>query len=350
MPPSAAALISGSLANLKSTTAGLCLILLTGCQSVPEEKTQDAANQTLTQILPPATSTYTRVGVEYLPPETQRRRATGSWIDPQGAESTQPSLVVVDDPLFSNPPRSGRQPISVAPEVQERWALERAQIRAKRNVIERVALRFLSELIGDDRKRVQRAIGAPLLHAELRLSDDPMSNFLDERDREDHQRLLTKNVSRMIRRPARNAAKELPLFNNVESAIQSFKDANRKYQDKKKLGLGRISMRLRANSNPVELVWIRGGLRIASNMEHGKASFSTSLTEDLKISLRTKFSYDNHDWRLFGSLEYDLNDYSTFYVLAGNEVNILGGPVSFPGGPQSEETSKGILLYFEHQF
>jgi hypothetical protein len=91
-------------------------------------------------------------------------------------------------------------------------------------------------------------------------------------------------------------------------------------------------------------------LKIASNQKYGKASFSTYLGKGMKISVRSKFDYGNDDWRLFGSLEYKINDYTTFYALAGNDVNILGGPVTFPGGPQSEATSQGVLAYFLHEF
>lgn len=334
------------LNHLLKLLLGLCLLpLAASCSLAP---VQEAAPKRRTEVpLPPSTTQHLRVGVEYLAPEAGIAQRL------QGSEASlaeiHPTPTAVAPFVLSHPPPS-RETMRPPEETQVRWELDRNQIRLKRSPLERVTLRFISELVGDDRKRVQRAIGAPLLGAQLRRSMDPMWNYLDERDREDHQRALTKNGTRMIKRPLRNALKELPIFNDVESALREFKETNRKYTDQKRRGWGRVSVRLRLSDNPVELIWIRGGLRLASNREYGKAAFSASVSEDLRFSIRSRYHYLDQDWRLFGNLEYRLNDYTTFHALAGNEVNILGGPVSFPGGPQSDRTSKGVLVYFDHQF
>jgi hypothetical protein len=235
---------------------------------------------------------------------------------------------------------------------QERWELSRETIRATQNTLERVALRFLSELIGDDHKRVERAIGAPLLRSQLRLSSDPLSNYLDERDREDHHRRMTRNGTRMVRRPLRNALKELPLFNDVEVAIHSFKAKNVTSTPRNRRKYGRVSLRLRAGrfEDPVEVAWIRQGFRVGSSMEYLKASYSTELLPNLHIHLRSRYNYDDARPRLLGSLEYDISPSTRLHALAGNRINLFSGLRTYPGGPQGETSTKGLLVLVEHQF
>jgi hypothetical protein len=331
---------------------------MAGCASQPvsQDPTADEVQaaldaEVLALVMPPATSSYIRIGVEYLPPQTslQAPVAATPAHEPEGPWHPDRTEQIPGD---QNPPPPIDYHKGRFDESQIRWRLHKNDIRAKRNPIERMTLRFLSEMIGDDRKRVQRSIGAPLLGAELRLSTDPMSNFLDERDREDQQRLLTENGTRMIRRPLRNALKELPLFNDVEHAIRNFKASNRKYTDRNSSGLGRVSLRIRGSKleDPIELKWLLGGFRLASTLSYLKATFATSITEGLSFAIRSKYDYDNSHWRLSGNIECIINDFTTFNVLAGNEINILGGQFAYPGGPQSDEASKGVLLYFHHQF
>lgn len=331
------------------TLAGLSLALVTGCTMVPVQR--DSERPTSSVPLPSSGATMVRVGVEYLPPdselaETADYHATGSDEDRTPAES-QSAMVVSPLAEAEPPPENPR-----FDELQVRWELARDEIRRKRNSVERVTLRFLSELMGDDRKRVQRALGTPLLGSQLRLASDPLSNFLDERDREDHQRLLTKNGTRMIRRPIRNALKELPILNDVELAIHQFKTENPYVPKRSSRRFGRVSVRIRVShfEDPIEIYFVHSGVRVGSSLDYFKASYTAHLTQGLSLRLRSRYDYDDSGLRLFGNLEYKLNEYTTIHALAGNRINTLSGPATYPGGPQSDEKTKGVLIYVEHLF
>ena len=102
-------------------------------------------------------------------------------------------------------------------------------------------------------------------------------------------------------------------------------------------------------SDPIELRWLRGGLRVASTRSYLTTAYIADLTDRLRFTVRYKYDYTDTDWRLTGNLEYEINDFTTFHVLAGNRIDIVG-QFTFPGGPQNEDASKGVLCYFHHQF
>lgn len=339
-------------------SAGFCLVLLTGCVIAPVDSIPRRGS---TQVELPASQTPTiRIGVEYLPPDTDRvgwSAATPKWRSTVHGRAqqilnpgAQPAMVVSS--------RHGSRMVQPAEpdidftDLQERWQLTRKAIRAVKNPLERVALRFLAEMIGDDHKRVERAIGAPLLRSQIRVASDPLSNFLDERDRMDQNRRLTENGTRMIRRPVRNAIKELPLFSDVEFAINTFKTHNAPAAPRIRNRYGRLSARLRASrlDDPVELTWIKKGIRVSSSQDYFKASFATELYPDLQLRIRTRYDYRDYNMRLLGNLTYTFNEWTFLHAMAGNLINVEAGLSPYPGGPQGRERGNGALLLVEHHF
>ncbi|MCA8955933.1 MAG: hypothetical protein KDC87_07655, partial [Planctomycetes bacterium] len=308
-------------------------------------------------IFPPSHSGSLRVGVEYLPLgegcAALVGQATGSETDPACGTPALPTpsqagLVVSSLRPDTPPPRY--EPLGRASELQVRWELGKEAIRATRDPYERVTLRFLAELVGDDRKRVQRTLGAPLLNPLLRPDSHAMSNYLDERDDADQQRLLTEHGRRMIRRPMRNAVRELPLVHDVETAVREFKEHNVDEPQRRSSHFGRISLRARLSSDPLEVAWILGGARIGTSMNYLRTSYTAYLTSNLSLRLRGRYDYRDSEWRLFGSAVYEHSETTSVHALLGNHIDILSGPTSYPGGPQSEEPGQGVLVYVEHHF
>ena len=339
-------------------SAGLCLVLFTGCAIAPVDSVPRRGS---TQVeLPNSTTPAIRIGVEYLPPDTKSiawNAATPAWRPSLAGEpqqpthrSAQPDMVVSRRHDATDRPTP--QPDIDFTDMQERWQLTRKAIRSVKNPLERVALRFLAEMIGDDHKRVERAIGAPLLRSQIRVASDPLSNFLDERDRMDQNRRLTENGTRMVRRPLRNAIKELPLFSGVEVAINTFKSRNVPAAPRTRNQYGRLSVRLRASrlEDPVELTWIKKGVRITSSQDYFKASFGTELYPDLHLRLRTRYDYRDYDLRLLGNLTYTLSEWTSLHAMAGNLINVEAGLSPYPGGPQGHDRSNGALFLVEHHF
>lgn len=338
--------------------AGLCLILFTGCSVAPVDSIPRQGSARFE--LPSCQTPIIRIGVEYLPPGTDdegwntsipdwRASLQGRSARPQNP-GTQRDMVVSS--LRSMLENEQPEPQMDFTNLQERWYLTRSAIRAVKNPLERVALRFIAELIGDDHKRVERAIGAPLLQSQIRLSSDPMANFLDERDRMHQNRRLTENGTRMIRRPLRNAIKELPLFSDVEFAINSFKTNNVTATPTNRRRFGRFSVRVRAThlEDPVELTWTMMGVRISSSQDYLKASFAAELLPDLELRIRTRYDYRDYNLRVLGDLNYTLNEWTSIHAMAGNLINVDAGLSSYPGGPPGDDRSKGALVLVEHHF
>lgn len=339
-------------------SAGFCLVLFTGCTIAPVDSVPRRGS---TRVELPASQTPTiRIGVEYLPPDTASVGWTAAMPELHSSlqgrsqqilnPTAQPAMVVSSRPGARNVQPT--EPDIDFTDLQERWQLTRKSIRAVKNPLERVALRFLAELIGDDHKRVQRAIGAPLLRSQIRVASDPLSNFLDERDRMDQNRQLTENGTRMIRRPLRNAIKELPLFSDVEGAINDFKTHNAPAAPRIRNRYGRLSVGLRAGrlDDPVELTWIKKGIRVSSSQDYFKASFATELYPDLQLRIRTRYDYRDYNLRLLGNLTYTFSEWTSVHAMAGNLINVEAGLSPYPGGPQGRGRANGALVMVEHHF
>ena len=137
----------------------------------------------------------------------------------------------------------------------------------------------------------------------------------------------------------------------MEVAIHSFKSET-PYIHTERRKRGRVSLRLRTGrlDDPVELRWIRSGISVGSSIDYGKISYTNQITPRLSLRLRSRLEYEDSDVRLFGNLEYKLNAQTTVHALAGNRINILSGPATYPGGPRSDEKGKGLLVFVEHLF
>lgn len=332
----------------------------TGAAGAPGDRTAECQPVEL----PPTRAEIVRIGVEYLPPQSvghstwQEGEAEAPFVPASvtetkgwGAASPSEADATISVESFDLEGRNKRLHLHRPERPKDRWRLTDEHIESTSSAAERFCLRFLHELMGDDRKRVERALGQPLIFAEQRLASAEMANFLDERDSADHQRRLTKNGTRMLRRPLRNAAKELPLFRDVEVAIDNIRDQHVRVQTHRRKW-GRVSLRLRASrlEDPVELRWIRKGFRVGSSTKYLKVSYSKNLSSDVAFRLRSRYDYDDYDLHLLGAFEYRISEYTRLNVLAGNGINPLSGPNTYPGGPTSERHTKGCMLFVEHRF
>ena len=334
-------------------------MLMTGCTLAPVDPVLRYTSQH--SILPSNQASVIRIGVEYLPPDP-RNTTTNSkrpdWYSPRPEQprkdpktSAQPNMVV--SPRGSIHPHQPVESNLDFTNRQERWQLTQQSISAVQDPLERFALRFLSEMIGDDHKRVERAIGAPLLRSQIRLSSDPLSNFLDERDQMDQNRQLTKSGTRMVRRPLRNALREMPLLNDIETALNSFKSNPRTTNaPRARRQYGRVSLRVRGSDleNPLEVTWIKKGIRVSSSQDYAKASYATELRPDLRLQIRTRYDYGDYKLRLLGNLTYALGNGTSLRAMAGNLINVEAGLAPYPGGPQGDDHSTGAFVVIEHHF
>lgn len=329
----------------------LLALLLAGCASLPRAPGPASTAKSPHEPLLPSAPTTARLGVEFL--HEMVRRET--------------PLTVTDDPVRVEPKAPPRSFAPVAgPSEPEKPALDlsRAAISRVPDTAERMTLRFLHELLGEDRLRVQRDIGAPILNTHLRQWNSEM--FLTAADRaesEDHYAEVLQYQGRMVNRPLRKVLKELPVVREVELAVDDFKASyvplSGEYQQAsgKRLGWGRVSVRMHLSdsSDPVELAYLNDGFRVASGQELLKLGYETWLDESLRFGISTDYSYGDGRWKAWGQMTYEVNRRTHIYCSIGDSMDLLTSTAMYPliTSPfelPAADSSLGILIYVEHLF
>ncbi len=357
--------------------ACLWLLIAAGCASQPagygsisREKAWVAATPAPWTVQ--AWTLSPRIGVEYLPPEdalgTQlsldaplqarlpgtapdatQNRIAGSGGEPE--PSSKGRLARDLERAYAPPRYEG----SRLPE----WNLRQEHISSIDNTMERISMRFLRELMGEDRRRVQRALGSPIMAIQNRFQSTVMEpDYLDIRYQEDIERLVSEHGTRMLNRPLRSSLKELRVVTDFEMVLKEFKKSNMPlsgdYREShgSRRQRGRLSIRVRASKldNPLELSWIHSGWRVGSHLESFKLSYGKNVLEDLRLEMRSTYAYDHGETRVFGRLRYTWNKNTFVNFLIGNNIDIFSGPTSYPGGPPESDPTKAALFYVEHLF
>jgi len=327
--------------------------------------------------VPPAPVLALRVGVEYLPPERP-----GVDLPLPG---TPGKLTLSDGPSDSLDPLAGpveRTPVQVLPprepipdrpswrrepspgssrsaELVESIDLSRERIARVKDTSERMGLRFLREVLGPEHRRVQRSVGALIMTSQFGyLSPDVPMTYVDERYREGQQLRMKRYGTRLLRKPARRALKELSIVSSAEKALDEFKAVHiplsGSYQRRhNKSHRGRFSMHLGRGSESadrVEIYYLRSGWKIGSGPNNARVLYSKYLTDKLRLKLRSSFAYADQDVKLLGTLAFQLSPQTTVNLSAGNDMTVLTGPQTYLGTPPVEERSQAIAFYVEHMF
>lgn len=338
---------------------------------------------------PPAPIALCRVGVEYLPPEQPGLDLPLPLVDSPGAFPQRPQRL---DPLAGpgelepmgralpneallarwHLPRFGGMRSSGdfrnadtaehrdnSAELVERLDLSREHIATVENAAERMSLRFLREILGHDRRRVQRSLGSTVMTGQFGyLSPNVPVTHVDQRDQEDQLQRLQRYGTRLLRRPARRALKELSIVNKVQKAVDEFKAVHipltGAYQKRhSKSNRGRFSMHLGRGSevaDPVEIYYLRSGWKIGSGPDNARINYGKYLTDNLYVRLRSSYRYEDQNITLLGSLAYEISPQTTVNLMAGNDMYLLASPVTYLGTPPHQERSQAVAFYVEHMF
>jgi hypothetical protein len=345
------------------------LLLAAGC-TTPTAGTE-AGPQDLGGIashvlpVPPPPVPVARVGVEYLPPEPPDRDFLASPLEL--APPVQKDLPDRDPPAARPPlPRWGYRP---SPEIHNRTGsaelvasldLSKERIRTVENTSERLGLRFLREVLGHDHQRVRRALGGALETGQAGYvsSLKVPTTYVDERDQEDFLVRVKRYGTRLLRKPARRALKELAIVSDVEQTLNEFKAVHipltGAYQRRhNKTHRGRFSMHLgrgSSSTDPIEIYYLRSGWKIGGGIDNGRIIYSRYLTKNVRVRLRSSFDYDDQDVKLLGTLALEVSPQTTLNLMAGNDMTVLTGPTTYLGTPPDEESSQAVAFYVEHLF
>jgi hypothetical protein len=338
----------GKLVVLRRTFSSLAIGLLAGCAAGPRLAVGEACSPAL---VPPA---VLRIGLEHLAPE--------------GDDLSDESLRVAaapDRPLQVAPrPASARpqEPLRLAAHAESllnrhAWTLDAAELRDLPGPFERETLRFLDDLLIEDRKSAEREVRMPFLDWQAyEPIEDPLlaTEFAQRGDREEW---LADNGPALLRRPLKKLLRRLPLARDVEVAIDDLRAENvplsGPYQEAHdRRAKTRVSMRLRADnwSDPVELAVVHRGLRVSSAQEYWRMSWNVALKDDLELAVRTRRAYDGSEstWRC--DLIYRLSGRTSYRLAVGQDLEFLSTSSVFAGFDSPLDGNAGIAFYAVHVF
>ena len=294
-----------------------------------------------------------RIGVEFLPPQTE-----------ESAFASRPTLTrgeaVAETARPRRQPAAPERPPTIARETKERhtWMMSGDDLAAISDPIARETLRFIDDLMGEDRRRLKRDLGTPILVMQTIDMQSPGINLhADERQIEDRTIWATDHGMGMLRRPLRHLLKRLPMVRDAEAHLDAFKsdhvplsqDYLIQHQD---VSLGRVSARLSASdmSDPLELVYIHSGIRLASNQARLRIGVRHSLSENLRFELHTRCGYDSEGWRLRADLSWNLSERTSLHCVAGDDLDFLTTSTSYSLFDSPMDGSPGLLVYAVHHF
>lgn len=342
---------------------GVWLLLAAGCSTPgaatnagtqdPDLLTQGPFPQTRTMPAPPPPVPLARVGVEYLPPEGPGLDLAAGPLELATPVETLPDVPPPPPGWRHRPsPEEPRNPAELVASLD----LSSERIASVEHPAERLGLRFLREILGGDRRRVVRSLGGAG-HAGQWGPELP-TTYVDERDQEDYLLRMKRYGTRLLRKPARRALKELSVVNDVEKALDEFKavhipltGAYQKRHDRSHRG--RFTMHLGRGSesaDPVEIYYLRSGWKIGGGPDHARIAYSKYLTKNLRLRLRSSYGYDDQDVKLLGTVAFEVSPQTTLNLMAGNDMTVLTGPSTYVGTPPEQDRSQAVAFYVEHLF
>lgn len=250
------------------------------------------------------------------------------------------------------------------PETRDNLAwLDERTIQRIEDPAERFTMSFLQQLVGQDRRRVERQLGIATFFDQYRYSVPVhgLETHLDHREREDQALLLSERQG-LLNRPLRRALRKSTFIRDFSVVIDNFKADNvpltSPYEENHRRGhYGRVSVRLRPTrtENPFEVRYRLQGWNIGTGIAFLRAGYETQLSDQVFVSVRTRYTYEESSLDLWGNLHYELDQNTQLHVLVGNQMDIVGGStmspvVRSPVVLRAVDQSPGFMFYVEHLF
>ncbi len=302
-----------------------------------------------------------RVGVEYTPSQATDRETAAMPVPvfrahaPSGDGHERDKVTVVGL-RPTTPPAAEASSVET---VSEAWMLGNDEIRKVEDPYEKAVLEFVDDLIGADRRRLQREFGAPVLLTRSPRTHLPsLHNAYDERLEEEQAEFNNDVISSLVRGPLQHAMRTLPLVAGIEAEFEHFKADNvpvtEAYQAQHGgASWGRMSASLRIHDSfdPLELSYLNYGFRVGSSQHYLRLEYDIDLCKGLHASVGWKKGYDNqtHDF-VRASLHWRIDKDNQLHVTAGDSLHFLDGPTAYENVDSRLDGARGILFYVEHLF
>lgn len=319
---------------------------LCGCLAQP--RTPPQLQLTAAAAAPlPAIDAAPRVGIEYLAPEVELADLEPSrvWVEP---------LHDTDDPW-----RHQRTPPPPRPsERKHTWLMDADDLAAVEDIEARLTLQFLDNLMGEDRRRVYRELGTPILQPQMIDLQSPGIELPTETSqREESEAWLADHGSVLLNRPLRRLLRQTPLVQQLELELDEFKSDHvplsgpyREVHGDQR-NLGRLSMRVRMRpQDPVEIAYMRSGVRVSTGQEKLKLGYSRSLTDRVTLEINTSRTYSDHAWGMRADLIWDLDLDNSLHFVVGDDLDFLSTSSVYSMFDSPMDGSPGLLVYALHLF
>lgn len=292
-----------------------------------------------------------RIGVEFLPPAAEE---TALAVPPSHARAE----TVAEPPTASPPERVRRSYGDRERAERHTWTMSAEDLASIRNPVARETLHFLDDLMGEDRRRLKRELGTPLLTMQAIDFQSPgIDLYADERQAEEEAIWMSDEGIKLLQRPFRHLLRRLPMVEAFEDELDEFKSDNvplsEAYVREHRTGsLGRVSMKLRSRdlTDPVEIVYKNYGLRIGTSQRRLKVGFAREILQDLHFEVRTRRNYDSTHWRIRADLSWVVSPTTSLHLLAGDDLDFLATSSVYSLFDSPMDGSPGVLVYAVHLF
>lgn len=299
------------------------------------------------EIASAGSGTVLRIGVEYLPPE----------LGDESAPRVERATVRRSEHLAPAPTTLDER--RLVPEARHTWALSAEDLGAIDDPFARETLRFMDDMVREDRRRTEHEVRLPFLEAwkptDLELGQRLWS---EETIAEAQAEWVHENGPRVLSRPFRRMLRRLPIVNDVEVSFDDFRSSfvpmSKPYRDahERHRSLGRLSVRLHAGdlADPLEVVYIRSGVRIGSSQDRGKFALDLPLAENVDLQLRTRYDYLTSESELRADLSYRVSPRTSVRFAVGDDMDFLSTSSIYSMFEAPMDGGPGLLMYAVHVF
>lgn len=329
---------------------GILACLLAGCATQPTSPTPILQPIAAAPALAPPGQRL-RIGVEFLPPEPDQTGAAPiADVLPQEAKGAPRRAPAADD--------RQRQDHHPDRKAQHTWGMSASDLAAIDEPIARETVRFVDDLMRADGRAVQREVRRPFLDWQPLDRDAGPQLWSEQENTEAQEEWVHEHGPSLLQKPLRQLLRRLPLVREFESGVHDFRSdhvpLSEPYRavhgDQRRLG--RLSLRIHAGElqDPLEVVYIRSGVRLGSSQETGKLSIDWQLSERVTLELRARTEYDTGARHLRADLAYWPSATSSVHLSVGDDLDFLSTSSIYSLFDSPMDGSPGILLYAIHTF
>lgn len=321
--------------------------LLAGCATQPDVPAPGFSVDA--PAVPPVPDLLLRIGVELLPPEANTA---------QGRTITEVSRASQSATTAALGPRPNKDPELPDRGTPHLWSMTASDLAAVDEPIVRETVQFIADLMREDDRAGRREMRSPLLEWQPVDPDNGPSLRSEEQIDEAHAEWIHEHGPRLLQKPARQLLRRLPLVHEFELEFQDFRSGHVPLSEPYRAAhgdqrrLGRMSLRVHTNDfqDPLEIVYMLGGVRVGSSQDTGKLSIDWELTERVTLEVRANTDYDSYENRVRADLAYWLSRTTNIHLCVGDDLDFLSTRTSYSRFDSPMDGTPGILLYAVHSF